>query len=697
MGIIRLYYPTGEIKYCGYKRGKESKNIQDKDDIFLHLLEDSFCKKFDKEGNLLDVGTIKNGKIRNDVKNSFWIFFKDVYCRYEGNSLNEIPYGRGFLKDQEGNILYVGNWSNGLFHGYGILYCFGKIIYKGEFYNGQIHGKGELFNTNLYNSSLHGQSALKNKKKPSCKIFTGVFSKGLPYFGKFNKSKKRKFFKDFSGLFYYITKDFSIYSGQVIKGKQSGHGSLFEFNEEIPFYSGDLKKNKMTGTGMLQTEKYFYEGQLVNGVKNGFGKLIMNKNYTNDYGEEIIGIKYIGNFKNNEKDGEGAFFEINNNSEHIKRYSGSWKENMKNGKGMHFINDCLVYAGDFLNDEYNGKGIAYFNNGNVMYSGDFKNNNYHGKGASFYPNQKLLFNGIFDSSTFVEGTFYDRNNTEHSYEGNWYGQIIEYNSEQIPIYEGMSYKGQYHGYGMIIRKDYSILYQGMFQNNKFHGDGVLQLNNGKIIQGQFIDNLYVKKNRETENVKMLDINVDEDTVEIVYEGTLKDNKYFTGVEFGDNETAHWQGGKILTEKDKRRKKIESTISLFLETKNKKILKSMKKIDLMDYFEKKEKKVSKKKNTNQLLNHLIKIKENKEQIMEDNEFDLFGNEIVKACLGDDGNIYDESSMLYLFQKDENDEYINIEYIYEGFEPSPNFPIMTNGKKLTSWTLISEKNENKNNTK
>ena len=103
---------------------------------------------------------------------------------------------------------------------------------------------------------------------------------------------------------------------------------------------------------------------------------------------------------------------------------------MKNGKGMYFINDCLLYAGDFLNDEYNGKGIAYFNNGNVMYSGDFKNNNYHGKGVSFYPNQKILFNGIFYSSTFVEGTFYDRNDTEHSYNGNWYGQIIEYNSEQ---------------------------------------------------------------------------------------------------------------------------------------------------------------------------------------------------------------------------------------------------------------------------
>ena len=692
MGIIRLHYPTGEIKYCGYKRGVKSKTVEDKDDIFLHLLEDSFCKKFDKEGNLLDMGTIKNGKIQNNETNSFWMFFKDVCCYYKGNSLNEIPYGRGILKDQDGNILYVGNWSNGLFHGNGILYCFGKIIYKGEFYNGQIHGKGELFNTNLYNSAIHGNCALKNRKKSPSKIFTGVFSKGVPYFGKFNKSKKKKFFKDFSGLFYYITKEFSIYSGQIIKGKRTGCGSLFEFNEEIPFYSGELKQNKLTGTGMFQTENYFYEGELVNGVKNGFGKLIINKTDTNDFGEEIIGIKYIGNFKNDEKDGEGVLFEIHNNSEHIKRYTGSWKKNMKNGEGLHFINDSLLYAGEFLNDKYNGKGITYFNNGNIMYSGNFEDNCFHGKGIYFYPNKKILFDGTFNYSSFSEGTFYDRNDTKHHYEGDWYGQIIEYNSNQIPIYEGMSYKGQYDGYGMIIRDDYSILYQGMFQNNKFHGDGVLHLSNGKIVQGRFIDNLYVKTNNDTEKVKVYNIDIDEDTVDKVYEGTLKDDKYFTGIEFNDVKNIHWQSGKILTEKDKKQKKVESTISLFLETKDRKILKNMKKVDLIDYFAKKQIKVSKKKNTNQLLHHLMKIKKEKKPIIEDNEFDLFGNEIVKACLGDDGNIYDESSMLYLFQKDENDEYINIEYTYEGFEPLPNFPVMTNGKKLTSWTLISEKNNN-----
>ena len=40
----------------------------------------------------------------------------------------------------------------------------------------------------------------------------------------------------------------------------------------------------------------------------------------------------------------------------------------------------------------------------------------------------------------------------------------------------------------------------------------------------------------------------------------------------------------------------------------------------------------------------------EPTVEEN-YDAFGNEIVRRCLGNDGNIYDIQSMSYLFQQDE----------------------------------------------
>lgn len=73
--------------------------------------------------------------------------------------------------------------------------------------------------------------------------------------------------------------------------------------------------------------------------------------------------------------------------------------------------------------------------------------------------------------------------------------------------------------------------------------------------------------------------------------------------------------------------------------------------------------------------------------EPTKFDLFGNEIVKPCRGNDGNIYDESSMLYLFKKNESNEYINIQYKYDNSGSLiPNYPVMTNGKILDGYSYI-----------
>ena len=69
------------------------------------------------------------------------------------------------------------------------------------------------------------------------------------------------------------------------------------------------------------------------------------------------------------------------------------------------------------------------------------------------------------------------------------------------------------------------------------------------------------------------------------------------------------------------------------------------------------------------------------------YDLFGNEILYPVKGSDGLIYDKVSMEYLFKKDQEGKYLNIPYIYNEFNISiPNFPVMTNGKKLYSFTFL-----------
>ena len=47
-----------------------------------------------------------------------------------------------------GNILYEGEWKEGLRHGQGTLYFPNttKKVYEGGFYEGREHGKGVLYN-----------------------------------------------------------------------------------------------------------------------------------------------------------------------------------------------------------------------------------------------------------------------------------------------------------------------------------------------------------------------------------------------------------------------------------------------------------------------------------------------------------------------------------------------------------------------
>ena len=73
------------------------------------------------------------------------------------------------------------------------------------------------------------------------------------------------------------------------------------------------------------------------------------------------------------------------------------------------------------------------------------------------------------------------------------------------------------------------------------------------------------------------------------------------------------------------------------------------------------------------------------------YDLFGNEIINPVLGSDGETYDESSLRFLFKRHEiTRDYVNIPYTYdENGQRIPNFPTMSNGKLLYGFEKIEIK--------
>ena len=187
---------------------------------------------------------------------------------------------------------------------------------------------------------------------------------------------------------------------------------------------------------MNNEEKYY--GDLINGKKEGKGKMIYKKG---DY--------YNGNWKNNLREGKGTF--INKKGD---KYYGIWKNDIlennitikykngdefegiikygkKEGEGKIIYKDLnVIYIGNWENDQKNGFGKLIFKNKVInldfkekkeygifeRYEGNFKNDIIEGEGTFFYKDGKIIIgnfknnepiNGkiIYPNGQFFEGYF----------------------------------------------------------------------------------------------------------------------------------------------------------------------------------------------------------------------------------------------------------------------------------------------------
>ena len=65
--------------------------------------------------------------------------------RYDGDFKEGKMDGEGQCFDQNGNLIYEGQWKNNLIHGKGIYIWNEGKRYEGEFMHGKKHGKGKFY------------------------------------------------------------------------------------------------------------------------------------------------------------------------------------------------------------------------------------------------------------------------------------------------------------------------------------------------------------------------------------------------------------------------------------------------------------------------------------------------------------------------------------------------------------------------
>ena len=231
-----------------------------------------------------------------------------------------------------------------------------------------------------------------------------------------------------------------IFKGQWKEGQRCGYCEEFKAGHRI--YAGNYDKDVRNGYGIEYDENnhILFEGEWVDG-KQGLKFIEENK-----HGEkELIEVdenekkKYIGGFKEGTviRNGYGVEYDENEkpvryciykegiiertvkefkentivvyNEEGQKVYEGGYKKNRSlnyppEGQGRQFMNNIMIYNGEFRNGKREGHGCSYYMNRTLKYEGDWMNDKANGRGKFNNEEGLMIAEGEFVDDIYEDST-----------------------------------------------------------------------------------------------------------------------------------------------------------------------------------------------------------------------------------------------------------------------------------------------------
>ena len=154
-------------------------------------------------------------------------------------------------------------------------------------------------------------------------------------------------------------------------------------------YVGEIKNNLRNGKGEMRYSdddiynRYLYRGEWKDDLYDGYGEMYWKNS---DY--------YEGEWKKGLKEGKGTYNFCNGDI-----YEGEFKNDKKEGKGTYTFQKSNKYEGEMKNDLIEGNGIFYWENGD-KYIGEFKQARAEGKGVQFHVNGEMEM-GFFSGGKLV--------------------------------------------------------------------------------------------------------------------------------------------------------------------------------------------------------------------------------------------------------------------------------------------------------
>ena len=237
----------------------------------------------------------------------------------------------------------------------------------------------------LYKGSLTLNSLQKSNNIKNTFNIDKLTGKGSLYIQNSKKYEGNFIDGELNGWCRYINTKGVCYEGLFIKGVLNGKGEIIKIddNRKKHIYKGDIKNFKKEGKGEEKTNEYFYEGDFVNDLRHGNGKIT----FYNNKGES-----YEGQYTNGELTGKGFYIWKNNHT-----YSGDFVNGKMHGRGIYKWPDGNQYEGEYINNIKEGQGEFRWKDGRI-YKGSFKKGQPHGKGL-------LTVNGITLDAIFENGQY----------------------------------------------------------------------------------------------------------------------------------------------------------------------------------------------------------------------------------------------------------------------------------------------------
>ena len=463
----------------------------------------------------------------------------DLSFKEQANSLDRINNQMKIIVYQKNNQSYENLTNKNLFDNiksaYLLQFIFSymkeKVKLESIKYNKKLQNKNEI---SLINYKLFSGGYIIYETKTQGKIYSGK-TNNLLFEGEYLNGKRNG-----KGKEYYDNGKLN-YEGEYSNGKRNGKGKEYSDDGKLKF-EGEYKNGyRWSGQGFGQFDNIVYEleegkgdikeylnddivfkGEYLNGTKNGKGK-----EYDRDLnlifeGEYLNGIKWNGKIYDNNKNA----YELKEGKGYIKEYyydilifEGQYLNGQRNGKGKEYDEGDLIFEGEYLNGQRNGKGKEYDCHGchgKLIFEGDYLYD-YKLRGKQ-YLKEKLEYEGEYLFNKKWNGKGYDENGNIIYELINGNGKVKEYYwySGQLE-YDGEYLNGIKNGKGKEYKYD-KLLFEGEYLNDKRNGKGKEYNNKDVLIfEGEYLNGIKNGKGKEYNNKG-----------ELIFEGEYLNGKRWNG-------------------------------------------------------------------------------------------------------------------------------------------------------------------------